>query len=656
MADALNEGEIAPNVTVAGVHIGGMSPEDALQALRARERALRQSPAPFTVQETDFDLDPRLLALEMDEESAVVMAFTARRGGGFFDRFAAWVRAFGSTVVVPTEIIWDDVALEGVFDSWETTAIGQPANQGGVRVRDGRARPVYPVEGVGIDRDRAREIVAASLVQAARTRRDIPTATLVPRITDADVDTAVIEANRMIGAPVTLTAEDPELVVEFDRETLGSALVSTVPDDEPARIELGFDEEVLLAFLEPRHDEIEQPPRNAEFLVQSDGSVTLREGRRGKVLDISLVAAALADVSLGPGTGDFPFAVGARPEFTTAEAEAMEPIELMSSFTTEYRCCESRVTNIKLIAADINNTIVWPGQTFSLNDAVGPRTEEKGYLPAPMILAGEIVDDIGGGVSQFATTFFNAVFFGCYEDVTHTPHSYYFSRYPEGREATISWPSPDLRFRNDSDALILIKAYASDNAVTVTFYGNNGGRDCTSDRSDRRNPTEPTTTYQADSVVPPGTEIVATTGSGGWTVDVTRTITFRNGDTSSQTWTHVYQPIPTIIRVHPCDMPGSTQTCPVPVPTVVGLTYAEAQARLADAGLTIADGGTVSVGSAGDDGIVQSQSTASGVYVARGTAITVTVGVYTAPPTTTEPPPTTTPPPTTVPPPPTIAP
>ena len=76
MADALNEGEIAPNVTAAGVHIGGMSPEDALQALRARERALRQSPAPFTVQETDFDLDPRLLALEMDEESAVEMALT----------------------------------------------------------------------------------------------------------------------------------------------------------------------------------------------------------------------------------------------------------------------------------------------------------------------------------------------------------------------------------------------------------------------------------------------------------------------------------------------------------------------------------------------------------------------------------------------------
>jgi hypothetical protein len=315
----------------------------------------------------------------------------------------------------------------------------------------------------------------------------------------------------------------------------------------------------------------------------------------------------------------------------------MGPISQVSSFATDYSCCEPRVTNIQTIAAAVNDTIVWPGETFSLNDLVGPRTEEKGYVLAPQILQGEFVDAIGGGVSQFATTFFNAIFFGCYEIVEHTPHSFYFSRYPEGREATISWPSPDVVFRNDSDALILIKAYASDNRVSVAFYGNNGGKDCTSERSDRRDPTEYTTVFEEDPTLSPTAEVVDTYGSDGWTVDVTRIITSPDGESASETWTHTYLPIPTIVRVHPCNMPETTEECPVQVPSVVGLTFTEAQARLADAGLTIGDGGTVPVDSSGQDGLVQTQSIASGEYVARGTAVRVEVGSYTAPPTT-EPP------------------
>ena len=118
---------------------------------------------------------------------------------------------------------------------------------------------------------------------------------------------------------------------------------------------------------------------------------------------------------------------------------------------------------------------------------------------------------------------------------------------------------------------------------------------------------------------------------------MTRIITLSDGESVSETWTHTYLPIPTIIRVHPCNMPESTEECPVPVPTVVGLTFSEAQARLAEAGLTIGDGGTVPVDSSGQDGLVQTQSISSGEYVARGTAVTVEVGSYTAPPTT-EPP------------------
>jgi hypothetical protein len=320
----------------------------------------------------------------------------------------------------------------------------------------------------------------------------------------------------------------------------------------------------------------------------------------------------------------------------------MGPITRQSAFTTEHPAGQPRVTNIHLMADAVDGAIVMPGESFSLNGHVGQRTEEEGYVPAPMILRGEIVDDVGGGVSQFATTFYNAVFYGCYEDVSHRPHSYYFSRYPEGREATISWPEPDLVFRNDSDAVVIIDTSYSSTSITVKFFGNNGGRDCESKSSERYDFVDWTTDYEADTTgtVIPGQQIREQSGGEGWSIDITRLMTMPDGSVREQVWTHRYQPRPEIIIVHRCEVPGSNVPCPVRVPSVVGQTFGQATATLEAAGFTIGDGGTTEVASEGQNGLVQSQDPSAGRFVARGTAIRVVVGAYTPPPTTTtEPPP-----------------
>ena len=130
----------------------------------------------------------------------------------------------------------------------------------------------------------------------------------------------------------------------------------------------------------------------------------------------------------------------------TAWAQSLGIKEQVSSFTTNHRSGEARVTNIHRGADIINNMIVEPGATFSLNEALGPRTEERGFVRAP-VFYGEFTEDVGGGVSQLATTVFNAVFWGGYEDVYHKPHTIYISRYPMGREATVNYPTVDLQFR-----------------------------------------------------------------------------------------------------------------------------------------------------------------------------------------------------------------
>ena len=106
------------------------------------------------------------------------------------------------------------------------------------------------------------------------------------------------------------------------------------------------------------------------------------------------------------------------------------------------------------------------------------RTTDKGYRSPGIGANLEFEDSVGGGVSQLSTTLFNAVFFGCYEDVTHTVHALYISRYPMGREATLNYPSIDNKFRNDSHSGVLIRAFYSGTSVTVALYGSKEGRSC----------------------------------------------------------------------------------------------------------------------------------------------------------------------------------
>jgi vancomycin resistance protein YoaR len=121
------------------------------------------------------------------------------------------------------------------------------------------------------------------------------------------------------------------------------------------------------------------------------------------------------------------------------------------------------------------------GGRFSLNEAMGQRTEARGFVAAPQINDGELEDAVGGGVSQIATTVFNAGWFAGLRIETHTPHQFYISRYPLGREATVSWGGPELVLVNDWPAAILISAKTTDTSITVRFFSSKLGRRVTTE-------------------------------------------------------------------------------------------------------------------------------------------------------------------------------
>ncbi len=630
-----SSGEIARNVTAAGVDLGGLGEEDALTALREYERQLANTEAVFTVNGKDFVLDPTDIGLDIDAESIVATALEQRRDRGFISGFFSWFGSFGDQVEIDVPVTLDPNLLDEVLEDWESQAIALPAYEGGIIVQDTRILPDYPRPGEGIDRDNAQRVVLTSLQTIDRRSTELVTVQIEPELTRADIDAVTIEAARWIDAPVTLAATDPEFAITFTKEQLAAALLADVRTNSGAEVELSFDAERIQPILIPLRGEIEQPPRDAEYLIDEETTeVTLLPSRTATVLDVDLVIDALAAAAPSPAnTGEFPFGVGIEASFTTEQAEAMGDIEFVSDFTTSHPAGQGRVTNIHLFADTVDGAMVLPGEEFSLNEHVGRRTTEKGYVAATMISAGELVDDVGGGVSQFATTFYNAVFYGCYEDVTHKPHSYYFSRYPEVNEATISWPEPNLIFKNNTDTVLIIKTNYTATDITVQFYGNNGG--CVAERQlgSRYNYTDPQEQYVENPDLDPDEEKVTQNGWGGFTNTVNRVMTWPDGTVIEEPFVWKYNAAPKIIEVHPCrvELEGEPDNCPIEVPSVIGGSVDNARAVLDALGLTLVEGPTVELSDESQHGLIVSQSPAGSEWVELGTAITVNVGVYTPP-------------------------
>ncbi len=641
--------EIARNVTIAGLDVGGLSPADATTMVLEYQDELRNEITLITVKDTTFELDPKKVGLAINAEEVVEAAMEQRRESGLIGQVIGWFGSLSSVRELEVGVTVDPALLDDQLDEWQQSAITTPAYEGAVIVNDGFARADYPRTGEGIEREEALKILTAVLTDPNTNTASLPTAEVTPSLTNSDIDKAVAEANLLIGGPVTLRSEEPAIELVITSEQLINAFVSNVITVGTPRIELGFDRDKLVPLIEPLREAANSEPRDADWFIDEDAPVpehddaeqehqgfpvTLIPSRPATSLDIDLVVDAIAATAKSDlRIGEFPFAEGEPANFTTADAEAMGEVKYVSGFTTYHPAGQSRVVNIQLFAEIVDGDKVWPGEEYSLNEAVGQRTVEKGFVSGGMILGGELVPDIGGGVSQFATTFYNASFFGCYQDVIHQPHSLYFSRYPEGREATISWPTPNLIIRNNTDAILIIKTQYTPTSITVQFYGNNGGLVCTSEKSGRFALTEPPIEYEANAEIAPGEEHVQREGTGGWSVTITRIITAPDGTVTTEKDTATYRPRSRIIEVHPCNMPveeGETpEECPILVPSVVGMNLANAQAALSTAGFGFTVGDPIPVGDTSQNGIVQSQSADGGSYLEAGAIITLRLGVYT---------------------------
>jgi len=173
------------------------------------------------------------------------------------------------------------------------------------------------------------------------------------------------------------------------------------------------------------------------------------------------------------GTGPATIEAPKLPVYPKVDSEVLASIRVkpIGYYVTYYNARnKNRTHNINLASKAIDSFVVFPGEVFSFNKVVGIRTPSRGYLPAPVIVRGELSEGVGGGICQVSSTLFNAIDRAGLKIVQRYSHSRNVPYVPPGRDATVSWGGPDFVFENAYNEPILIRAFSGGGKMTVSVY------------------------------------------------------------------------------------------------------------------------------------------------------------------------------------------
>lgn len=525
----VTSGKVPRGVTAAGVPLGGLSPEAAEQRLQDEVGPRADEPVPVSAGAVDTEVSPSSVGLEVDSGATVDQA-----GGQPLNPIARLRSFFGESPIGVVSSV-DERALTATMEQLAATVAEEPV-EGSIDFVDGEPVAADPEDGQRLDVGAAVAVITRDWATGETV--DLPMVALEPSTTDADVAEAMSDvATPAVSGPVVVAADnDTQAVISED--DIAAALNFDVDD---GRLVPQLDTALIVERLRPQLAASEIPGRDADIDFAVSPPVKMPEQTARRV-DYDATLDDLLAVLTRSGDREIAAVYVTEPAtFTMAELEELGPIEVIGEFQTTGFATDSG-RNIRRAAEQIDGVVVAPGETFSLNGATNPRNATAGYVEAGIIRNGRPSRGVGGGVSQLATTLFNAAYFAGLEDVEHHEHSYYISRYPAGREATVFGDVLDVKFRNDGPTSVQIQTEWTSGSITVRIVGIKR-YDVTSSQSSRSRPTSPQTV-----TIPAGEPCSSSGGAPGFTITDTRTLReVATGQTRTESHTVTYDPIPRVI-------------------------------------------------------------------------------------------------------------
>jgi vancomycin resistance protein YoaR len=462
--DSRRHGGVQRNVTLAGEGIGGLS-RDQLTAVVDRVSA-RYAVEPVRVEAPGggFETNSQALGLAIQSGPTVNAAMDVGRSGSVVGRLSSWLASMVRPRAAPVRVNVDHPAVYRVVAARDPGP-RMPAREPAIEVAGGNLAAVDGKPGEGIDAADVIEDLPRAATRGLPVVVRVERGSVAPRFKLADADRLVKEAEDL-SAPILMVRAGGEQAT-VPAAQLRSWLVAEPTD---AALELSVDAKSAVPALAKLLPKPVTPPKDASFLVEGVG-VRIVPSRSGTGCCSEATGEAIERALRDRGVDPVSLPLKSiAPGRTTEGAAALGIKEPVASFTTNHKPNQPRVANIHRIADLVRGQVIEPGKTFSVNDFVGKRTLEKGFVVDAVIEDGKFEESVGGGVSQFATTAFNAAFFAGLEFPEYQSHSIYISRYPYGREATLSYPHPDLKIRNPSPYGILLWPTYTGTSITMTLY------------------------------------------------------------------------------------------------------------------------------------------------------------------------------------------
>jgi len=494
----LYAGRVFPGVSVAGIDLSGLSPNDAALKLGQTLSYPITGKLLFRNGDRIWVAAPAELGMVFDPSASAVAAYHLGRRGGLFGALAGQIRARGNGVDVSPVVIFDQRVAYGYLQN-VASQVDQPVVEASLRVEGTSvvAQPGQVGRNVNID------ATLLSLAAQMQSFRDGEVALSMQETSPTllDVSAQAETARRMLSQPLTLALPnsrqgDPGPWV-YDVQVLAHMLAVTRLDtDGQTELRVGLDPAALglaLADLKPLVDRV---PADARFYFDDPTAqlVIYRPSTTGRSLEIEPSVTAIND-ALARGEHTVALAVTEQQPAVSDTATAAElgitglvsdPQHSTSYF---YGSSAERIQNIRTAAERFYGVLVAPGATFSMGDTLGDVSLDNGFAEALIIYGGRTIKGVGGGVCQVSTTLFRTVFFAGFPVVQRVPHAYRVSYYEQtpsgavdqdlaGLDATVYFPLVDFQFVNDTPYWLLMETYVNSAGTQLEWklYSTSDGR------------------------------------------------------------------------------------------------------------------------------------------------------------------------------------
>jgi len=349
----------------------------------------------------------------------------------------------------------------------------------------------------------------------------------------------------------------------------------------------GLNREKMEEYLKKIAEEIDTAPQNAKFTIENGVVKEFQLHQGGKKLNIEASYNLINNYLINFDETKIPTACSKNPAPDKKEIIQMIvtitapqiPIgtinnlgiqELVGTGTSDFSGSPvNRRHNIKIGAAKLNGVLIAPGEEFSLNKALGSIDGSTGYLPELVIKGNKTIPEYGGGLCQIGTTAFRVALDAGVPITERRPHSYRVTYYePAGMDATIYSPSPDLKFINDTPAYLLLQTKIDGNDLTFELWGTPDGRKVEITKPKIYNFVSPGPTKIVETTdLAPGVKKCTERAHTGADAEFDRTITFKDGEIKTETWTSHYVPWSAVCLVGKAPTPNAIPEIPTTVPT-----------------------------------------------------------------------------------------